>query len=140
MSNAIEILPTGVRATVDALLDKYRGQQTNTAGPTRSRRLVDVSARMALALRDVTQQHGKSLGSNQVASINDLLRDWDEAIADARQVPTWRARIGAGEDFPMHVPSCVERAMMNQIAELYDHLVPADREGNAPDSNRKEKR
>jgi len=33
-------------------------------------------------------------------------------------IKTWRERIGAGEDFPMHVPSCVERAMMNEIAEL----------------------
>lgn len=33
-------------------------------------------------------------------------------------IKTWRERIGAGEDFPMHVPSCVERAMMNEIADL----------------------
>jgi hypothetical protein len=131
MNNAIEIPPSGVLATVDALLDRYRGQQADPAGATRSRRLVDVGARMVLALRDVTRQHGKTLGSDQVAGIDDLLRDWDEAIANAREVPTWRARIGVGEDFPMHVPSCVEFAMMDEIAGLRAQVVPARQEGNA---------
>ena len=129
MSNAIQIPPSGVCATVDELLEKYRCQQKDTTDATRSRRLVDVGARMVLALRDVTRQYGKTLESDQVAGINDLLRDWDEAIANARAVPTWRARIGRGSNFPLHVPNDVERAMEAQIAELLAQLVPAKAAG-----------
>ena len=131
MNDTIEIPPSGVRATVDALLDKYLNQEADTPGTARSRRLADVGMRMAAALRDVTRQYGKTLGGRQVAEINDLLHDWDEAIANAGAVLTWRARIGVGDDFPMHVPSCVERAMMDEIAVLRDQLVPAGQEGSA---------
>lgn len=131
MSKLIEIAPSGVRATVDALLEKYCVQPSGPPQTARLRRLADVGARMAMALVDVTRQYGKALDGGQVACINDLLHQWDEAIGDAGTVPTWRARIGAGEDFPIHVPSCVERAMMNEIADLRDQLVLAGQEGSA---------
>lgn len=35
-----------------------------------------------------------------------------------RTIKTWRERIGAGPDFPLHVPTDVERAMEAEIAEL----------------------
>lgn len=35
-----------------------------------------------------------------------------------RKIKTWRERIGAGPDFPLHVPTDVERAMEAEIAEL----------------------
>jgi hypothetical protein len=131
MSKPIEIAPPGVRATIDALLEKYCGRPSDAPHAVQPRRLAAVGARMAMALVDVTRQYGKTLDGGQVAGINDLLHQWDEAIADAGTVLTWRARIGAGEDFPIHVPSCVERAMMNEIADLRDQLVPAGLEGSA---------
>ena len=33
-------------------------------------------------------------------------------------IKTWRERIGAGPDFPVHAPTDVERAMEAEIAEL----------------------
>jgi len=33
-------------------------------------------------------------------------------------IKTWRERIGAGRDFPLHMPTDVERAMEAEIAEL----------------------
>lgn len=36
----------------------------------------------------------------------------------ATKVKTWRERIGAGPDFPLHAPNDVERAMVAEIAEL----------------------
>lgn len=36
----------------------------------------------------------------------------------AAAVRTWRERIGAGPDFPLHAPNEVERAMEAEIAEL----------------------
>lgn len=38
--------------------------------------------------------------------------------AAAPGVKTWRERIGAGPDFPLHAPNDVERAMVEEIAEL----------------------
>lgn len=38
--------------------------------------------------------------------------------AAAPGVKTWRERIGAGPDFPLHAPNDVERAMEAEIAEL----------------------
>lgn len=38
-------------------------------------------------------------------------------------VKTWRERIGATADFPLHVPTDVERAMEAEIAELRTQLV-----------------
>lgn len=83
-----------------------------------------VGARMADMMRDVAQHVGRPVDATLVARINDTLRDWDEGAAAAVAVPTWRARIGAGEDFPMHVPSCVEHAMMGEIADLRDQVEP----------------
>ena len=36
----------------------------------------------------------------------------------AALISTWRQRIGVGADFPLHVPTDVERAMVAEIAEL----------------------
>lgn len=41
------------------------------------------------------------------------------------RVATWRERIGAGADFPLHVPTNVERAMVAQIADLEAALLTA---------------
>lgn len=38
-------------------------------------------------------------------------------------VQTWRERIGAGPDFPLHAPNDVERAMVAEIAELRKLVV-----------------
>lgn len=35
-----------------------------------------------------------------------------------KMISTWRERIGQPEDFPLHVPTDVERAMVDEIAEL----------------------
>lgn len=43
-------------------------------------------------------------------------------------VRTWRERIGAGPEFPLHAPTDVERAMEAEIAELRSLLA---RYGNA---------
>lgn len=40
------------------------------------------------------------------------------ASTAAFAVQTWRARIGAGQDFPLHAPTNVERAMEAEIADL----------------------
>lgn len=69
-------------------------------------------------MRSVAQHQGYPVDATLVARINDMLRDLDAGVGAAAAVPTWRARIGADEDFPMHVPSSVERAMMDEIAEL----------------------
>lgn len=34
------------------------------------------------------------------------------------KISTWRERIGQAEDFPLHVPTDVERAMVAEIADL----------------------
>jgi len=39
------------------------------------------------------------------------------------EVRTWRERIGAKPDFPLHAPTDVERAMEAEIAELRDPAV-----------------
>lgn len=88
----------------------------------RPRQLGAVGARMADMMRSVAQHPGRPVDATLVARINDTLRDWEAGAVAAAAVPTWRTRIGAGEDFPMHVPSCVERAMMNEIAELRDQV------------------
>lgn len=85
----------------------------------------EVAASMADLMRDVARFHGAVVSAGLIARINDTLRDWETAGGAAAVVKTWRERIGAGEDFPMHVPSCVERAMMNEIAELRGQLVQA---------------
>jgi hypothetical protein len=41
---------------------------------------------------------------------------WDDDHAEP--VRTWRERIGAAADFPLHAPTDVERAMEAEIAEL----------------------
>lgn len=43
-------------------------------------------------------------------------------------VRTWRERIGAKPDFPLHAPNDVERAMVAEIAELRDPAVSQARE------------
>lgn len=40
------------------------------------------------------------------------------AVVPAAPVKTWRERIGAGPDFPLHAPTAVEQAMVAQIADL----------------------
>lgn len=42
----------------------------------------------------------------------------DGPVERATKVKTWRERIGAGPDFPLHAPNDVERAMVAEIAEL----------------------
>lgn len=43
------------------------------------------------------------------------------------KIKTWRERIGAGPDFPLHAPTDVERAMEAEIAELRTRFAaPAD--------------
>ena len=78
----------------------------------------EVAASMADLMRDVARFRGAVVSAGLIARINDTLRDWEAIGGPAAMVKTWRERIGAGEDFPMHVPSCVERAMMNEIADL----------------------
>lgn len=39
-------------------------------------------------------------------------------MTNKHTVKTWRERIGAGPDFPLHAPTDVERAMEAEIAEL----------------------
>ena len=39
------------------------------------------------------------------------------------QVKTWRERIGVDDDFPLHAPTDVERAMVAEIAELRARLA-----------------
>lgn len=39
-------------------------------------------------------------------------------ILKLKAIKTWRERIGAGEDFPLHAPTDVERAMVAEITEL----------------------
>lgn len=39
-------------------------------------------------------------------------------------IKTWRERIGAGADFPMHAPTDVEQAMQAEIDELRSCLTP----------------
>jgi len=39
------------------------------------------------------------------------------------EIRTWRERIGVGANFPLHVPTDVERAMEAEIAELRDHIA-----------------
>jgi len=39
-----------------------------------------------------------------------------------RAIKTWRERIGAGPDFPLHAPNDVERAMEAEITELRAQL------------------
>lgn len=89
----------------------------------RPRQLGAVGAAMADMMRDVAQHQGRLVDAALVARINDKLRDWEAGAAAAKAVPTWRARIGVGEDFPMDIPSCVERAMMNEIAALRDQVA-----------------
>jgi hypothetical protein len=38
--------------------------------------------------------------------------------APFKKISTWRERIGQTADFPLHVPTDVERAMVAEIAEL----------------------
>jgi len=78
----------------------------------------EIAASMAELMRDVARHNGAVVSAGLLARLNDTLRDWEAAGGAVAMVKTWRERIGAGEDFPMHVPSCVERAMMNEIAEL----------------------
>ena len=91
----------------------------------------EVAASMADLMRDVARHNGAGVSAGLLARINDTLRYWEAAGGAVAMVKTWRERIGAGEDFPMHVPSCVERAMLNEIAELRGQLVQASQEGNA---------
>ena len=42
----------------------------------------------------------------------------EKTLAPAAPIKTWRDRIGAGADFPLHGPTDVERAMEAEIAEL----------------------
>jgi hypothetical protein len=44
---------------------------------------------------------------------------------NSNTVQTWRERIGATADFPLHAPTDVERAMEAEIAELRAHVTPA---------------
>jgi hypothetical protein len=39
------------------------------------------------------------------------------------QISTWRERIGQAVDFPLHVPTDVERAMVAEIADLRAELA-----------------
>lgn len=43
--------------------------------------------------------------------------------AQGSAIRTWRERIGAGPDFPLHAPNDVERAMEAEIAELRARLT-----------------
>jgi len=97
----------------------------------RTSRPHEIAASMADLMRDVARYSGAVVSAALIARINDTLRDWEAAGGAVATVKTWRERIGAGEDFPMHVPSCVERAMMNEIAELRGQLVQAGQEGDA---------
>jgi hypothetical protein len=38
--------------------------------------------------------------------------------APSKKISTWRERIGQSADFPLHVPTDVERAMVAEISEL----------------------
>jgi hypothetical protein len=44
--------------------------------------------------------------------------------APFKKISTWRERIGQTADFPLHVPTDVERAMVAEIAELRAAAVP----------------
>lgn len=90
----------------------------------RSQRLCDVGNRMERMLVDVARQVGRPDG--QVASINDTLWDWRTAVTQVSTVATWRARIGRSEDFPLHLPTDVERAMEEEIADLRAQLGQRD--------------
>ena len=48
------------------------------------------------------------------------MNQMDDASRDTAPaaIMTWRERIGAGPDFPLHAPTDVERAMEAEIAEL----------------------
>lgn len=89
----------------------------------RSRRLCDVGDKMVGMLADVARVLGEHGRKGDVAGINDMLRDWREALAVAADVKPWRERIGRAADFPLHAPNDVERAMEAEIAELRAQLV-----------------
>jgi hypothetical protein len=46
--------------------------------------------------------------------------------APAAPIKTWRERLGLPADFPMHIPSNVEHAMLSEIAELRGSLTESE--------------
>jgi hypothetical protein len=44
-------------------------------------------------------------------------------VNENKTIATWRERIGAGKDFPLHAPTDVETAMVAEIAELRGALA-----------------
>ncbi|KQQ93652.1 hypothetical protein [Massilia sp. Leaf139] len=50
-------------------------------------------------------------------------RNESSGAAAAPAIRTWRERIGAGPDFPLHAPNDVERAMEAEIADLRAHAA-----------------
>lgn len=47
----------------------------------------------------------------------------EKSSGQGAAIRTWRQRIGAGPDFPLHAPNDVERAMEAEIAELRAQLA-----------------
>jgi hypothetical protein len=59
--------------------------------------------------------HGKWIPQ---APLRALLMQALMAAPASEKISTWRERIGQAADFPLHVPTDVERAMVAEIAEL----------------------
>lgn len=79
---------------------------------------IDVRLQMALRRRteDLLQQGATS---NEKDSQQGGIKKMNKpAIEIAPTIRTWRERIGANENFPLHVPTDVETAMVAEIAEL----------------------
>jgi len=75
------------------------------------------------ALRRLVRDDGYAASFQNLAQYRDALlqhlKKW--AVAQAAQqaiVRTWRQRINASPDFPLHAPNDVERAMVAEIADL----------------------
>jgi hypothetical protein len=58
--------------------------------------------------------------------------------APFKKISTWRERIGQTADFPLHVPTDVERAMVAEIAELRAAQLAGNTAPGAPDARAKE--
>ena len=109
-------IAVGTAATVAQLLEIDQGGE--------------IRAGLADDSRFRQMMHEYLMGQATIEQVAARLEEWRGdrghlvAVGPDSTVKTWRERIGAGADFPLHGPTDVERAMVGEIAELRALLAP----------------